>query len=174
MTDERQGNELWDALHALPRGAGVIVRHYALSPAARKAMFARIRSVARARGLMLILAGPPQLARAWHADGFHGRRPGHAYPELLHTAPAHDLPELRNAARNGAGLVLLSPVHATRSHPGATPLGPLRFGMIARQTQLKVVALGGMNARRARAIRTLNSYGWAGIDGLTPAGRIRI
>ena len=173
MTDERQGEALWDAVGALPRGAGVIFRHYSLAPGMRKAMFKRLRAMARARGLILILAGSPRLARAWQADGFHGRDPGQAFPELLHTAPTHDVAELLAAMRSGAGLAILSPVYATRSHPGAQTLGPLRFGLIARQSRIKIAALGGMNARRARSLKALRAYGWAGIDGLTPGARIR-
>jgi len=166
MTDERQGEGLWPALHDLPRGSGVIFRHHALAPDARRALFDRVRRVARARGLVLLLAGPPALARGWRADGFHGRRLGTAYPELCHSAPAHDARELVEAQRSGADLVLLSPVHATRSHPGQKPLGRTRFGLLARQSRLPVIALGGMTAPRARTIEALGSQGWAGIDGL--------
>ena len=173
MTDERQGEGLWPALQGLPRGSGVILRHYTLAPAARRALFDRVRRVARARGLVLLLAGPPAQARGWHADGFHGRRPGAAYPELCHSAPAHDARELLEAQRSGADLVLLSPVHATRSHPGQKPLGRVRFGLLARRARLPVIALGGMTAPRARALQALGSGGWAGIDGLAPT-RIRI
>ena len=37
MTDERQGDALWSALERLPRGAGVVFRHYSLPAAARRA-----------------------------------------------------------------------------------------------------------------------------------------
>src|SRR5690606_35566678 len=43
MTDERQGETLWAALDRLPRGAGVIVRHYSLPMRARRRLFARFR-----------------------------------------------------------------------------------------------------------------------------------
>lgn len=175
MTDERQGEALWDAVRALPQGSGIIFRHYSLLPGARQAMFKRLRAITRARRLVLILAGSPRLARAWRADGFHGRDPGQAFPELLHTAPAHDAAEIIAAMRSGAGLAMLSPIYPTRSHPGARTLGALRFGLIARRRpRIKIVALGGMNAARAQSVKMLGAYGWSGIDGLTPAGRFRI
>ncbi|RYD48780.1 MAG: thiamine phosphate synthase, partial [Sphingomonadales bacterium] len=31
MTDERMGDDLWDALKRLPRGSGVIFRHYGVA-----------------------------------------------------------------------------------------------------------------------------------------------
>lgn len=151
MTDERQGHGLWAALERLPRGAGVVFRHYALAPSDRRKLFERVRRVARRRRLFL-LAG-----KGLVADGVHGGR-GRGF----RSASAHGLRELRTAERLGASLVFLSPAFPTRSHPGARALGPVRFGLIARQARVPVVALGGMNRRRAR--RLAHIYGWAGID----------
>ena len=158
MTDERQGDGLLDAVARLPAGAGIVFRHYALAEPERRALFDRVRTIARANGLTLLLAGSAARALAWGADGSHGRGRGFG----LRTAPAHDLREIRAAERHGAALVFLSPVFATRSHPGAPPLGPARFTLLARRTDLPMVALGGMDETRARKLR--GAYGWAGID----------
>lgn len=166
MTDERQGDGLLPAVRRLPRGAGIVFRHYRLDPETRRTLFGEVRRLARARGLVLLLAGPAAEARAWGADGSHGRGPGAGF----RTAPAHHHAEIRAAERAGAGLVFLSPVFATRSHPGARPLGPRGFARLARATRLPVVALGGMNATRARRLR--RAYGWAAIDAWgAPSGR---
>ena len=159
MTDERQGDALFGALARLPRGAGVVFRHYSLQPDARRALFDRVRQVARKRRLVLLLGGSERLARAWRADGAHGRD-GQAAG--LRSAAAHDLREIRSAERGGAQLLFVSPVFATRSHPGARALRPIGFARLARQTQLPVVALGGMSAARVRHLR--GAYGWAAID----------
>jgi len=73
MTDQRMGDALWTALGQLPRGSGVIFRHYATRD--RRALFERVRAVARKRRLVLVLAGTPRQAVAWRADGAHGRSP---------------------------------------------------------------------------------------------------
>ena len=39
MTDERLGDGLWAALERLPKGSGVVFRHYGLAPAERRALF---------------------------------------------------------------------------------------------------------------------------------------
>jgi thiamine-phosphate pyrophosphorylase len=152
MTDERQGEGLWRALERLPRGGGVVFRHYALSPAERRRLFERVRRVARRRGLLLLAGGS-----GIRADGIHGGR-----GRGLRSASAHDLRELKAAERSGARLIFLSPAFATRSHPEARALGPARFGLIARQARVPVIALGGVGARNAR--RLPHIYGWAGID----------
>src|SRR5690606_21471926 len=82
---------------------------------------------------------------------------------LLTLASAHDLAELAGAMRRGADAILLSPVFATRSHPGAPTLGPLRFRLLARHSRAPVIALGGMSAATARRLRWPR---WAAIDGL--------
>ena len=53
ITDERQGEELWAALQRLPRGSGIVFRHYGLSPAARETMFLKVQGVARRRRLLV-------------------------------------------------------------------------------------------------------------------------
>ena len=156
FTDERQGEALWAALERLPRGAGVVFRHYKTPD--RAALARRVRTICRRRGLMFVVAGPPSLARAWRADGAHGRFPGTL------TAPAHGMTELVAARRGGARLAFLSPLFATRSHPGGRPLGRLRFGALARRAPLPVAALGGMTARRARQLAALGGSGWGAID----------
>ena len=94
------------------------------------------------------------------ADGVHGgdRHGG------LRSVPVHSLPDLKAAERQGAGFVFISAVFPTRSHPGGRTLGRIRFGMIARQARIPVIALGGVNARNGASLRALGAYGWAGID----------
>ena len=157
MTDERQGDGLLDAVARLPRGAGIVFRHYSLEEVARRDLFARVRVAAPG---MLLLAGPAALAEAWGADGSHGRGPGNG----LRSAPAHSQPEIRAAERDGANLLFLSPVYPTASHPGAPTLGLARFAWLARRTELPVIALGGMNPARGRRLASFGAYGWAGID----------
>jgi thiamine-phosphate pyrophosphorylase len=158
MTDERQGDALFDAVARLPAGAGIVFRHTSLEQVARRDLFARVRA---AHPGLLLLAGSANLARSWGADGSHGAGAG----EGLRTASVHNLAEIRAAEAAGAALVFLSPVFATRSHPDATPLGPEGFATLAAQTRLPVAALGGMDEKRAENLR--GAYGWAGIDAWT-------
>ncbi|TZG26363.1 thiamine phosphate synthase [Sphingomonas montanisoli] len=164
MTDERQGDALFAAVAHMPRGAGVIFRHHATPMAERRILFDRLHALCRRRGVMLLLAGDDANARRWRADGSHHR---HAGPPRIGTAPAHDLRELRAAERSGAALILISPVHATRSHPGAPALGQMRFAALMRATRTPVLALGGMDAKRGRIAIRLGAYGWAAIDAWT-------
>jgi thiamine-phosphate pyrophosphorylase len=160
MTDERQGEALWTTLGRLPPGSGIVFRHYGLNPDARKTVFLRLRRIAKKKRLLVLVAGAQALA----GDGRYGGQKGRPGPGLV-GAPAHNVPEIRAAERSGADFLFLSPVYPTRSHPGAKALGRLRFALLARQTRLPVIALGGMNGRRARGLA--GAYGWAGIDAWT-------
>ncbi|MBC2776302.1 thiamine phosphate synthase [Parasphingopyxis marina] len=168
MTDERQGDRLWPSLARLPRGSGVIVRHHSLPIDDRRRLAARIRRIARARGLIMVMAGDQRLARRVRADGFHHRSRRIGAREMIRTVAAHNPAELRIAEQARADLVFLSPVFATESHRGAKMLGRVRFGLLARRTRISVIALGGMDARRAKGLRGMGIYGWAGIGALTP------
>jgi thiamine-phosphate pyrophosphorylase len=156
MTDERLGDRLFEAIGRLPDGGGIVFRHY--RAAGRRNLFYQVAEAARARNILLLLAGPAEEAEDWGADGSHGRGPGAG----LRTAPAHDLGEIRAAEAGGAAAVFLSPVFATQSHRRAAPLGPQRFAELAAQTQLPVLALGGMDEDRCALLD--GAYGWAGID----------
>ena len=72
--------------------------------------------------------------------------------------------EIAQARRKGADAVMLSPVFPTRSHPGSEVLGPVRFQMLARLCSAPVIALGGMDVAKARAVGWNR---WAAIDGLS-------
>lgn len=152
MTDVRMGKRLIPAVKALPKGAGVIFRHYEMETKARRALLCDVERIARARRLTLVVAGE---------GGKHGRFPGAI------TAPVHSVRERIEAERAGVQLLLVSPVFSTSSHLGAKPLGRVRFAMLIRQSKRPVIALGGMNARRARSLAALGIYGWAGIDAFT-------
>jgi thiamine-phosphate pyrophosphorylase len=155
MTDTRMGEALWPALERLPRGAGVVFRHYGASKADRGALLRRVAAVTRRRGLVLLAAGGLE-----GPDGTHNRRPLRG----LWSRSAHSRRDIVAAKRAGADLVFVSPVFTTRSHPGAPGLGVSRLGLMIRGAGLPVIALGGMDARRARLLASVGIYGWAGID----------
>ena len=169
MTDERQGEGLLPALARLPRGSGIVFRHYGLPPLARRALFEEVRRIALKRRLLLLLAGSPRLATAWKADGAHGHsRYRLASRPLVRTRPVHTVCDIRSACP--ADLLFVSPVFATRSHPGDAALGRLRFGLMIHAASAPIIALGGMTRRRARSLSALGIYGWAAIDALSVAG----
>ena len=162
VSDERVDARLPAALARLPRGSGFVFRHYGLPSRERRDRFRMLARIARRHGHLVVLSGTPREARQWRADGVYGSPArlarGPAMPRLV---TAHSLRELMRANLGRADLVLLSPVFPTRSHPGAPSLGTVRFRLLSALSRAPVVALGGMNAHRARS---LGIRKWAAIQ----------
>ncbi|HEX7129478.1 MAG TPA: 8-oxo-dGTP diphosphatase MutT [Rhodanobacteraceae bacterium] len=79
-------------------------------------------------------------------------------------ASCHDADELERAATIGADFATLSPVRATASHPGASPLGWDRFAELVREARLPVYALGGIGPADLDRARAAGAQGVAGIS----------
>jgi thiamine-phosphate pyrophosphorylase len=163
VTDERQGNRLLPAVEGLPSGAGILFRHYSLALQDRRQLFDSLAALARPRNIMLLVAGEAELAEQWGADGWHGWGGGGG----LHSKSVHDLRELRRAESQGAALLFVSPVFATRSHPGAPFLGPRRFAALVARARRPIIALGGVTPSNAGKLVRLGAHGWAGVDAWT-------
>ena len=172
FSDERAQTGLAELAALLPPGSGIILRHDGLAPGTRWRLLRRLMRTARLRGLIVLLAGPPATARRWGADGIYLRqRDAHRAPRvrrlgLLITMPVHDAREARQACRARADAVFISPLHPTRSHPGAPALGRAAWLRLARLSGAQPIALGGMTAPRARALNRTSdrTTGWAAID----------
>ena len=164
LSDARNDAGLEAALTALPRGSGFVFRHYHLGAEARGARFRELAAVAKASEHLTIAAGDEAAARDWGADGVYGAPERIAAAgNMLKLATAHDGEELAAAGRAGADGVFLSPVFATRSHPAAQPLGIHGFHVLAQQSPVPVIALGGMTKARAAELAWPR---WGAIDGL--------
>jgi len=163
MTDERLP-DLDAAIAGLPRGSGIVLRHYALKPRNRRALFKHVRRKARARRHLLLLADRPAIARQWGADGAHDQSPQRT--RGIRTSAVHSVRERIAARRAGADLIFVSPVYATRSHPGAKALGTLRARQIAGPDWDRTILLGGMTKGRFKKSGRPQAYGWAAIDAL--------
>ena len=163
MTDARNRADRGAVLARLPQGSGVVFRDHELGRADRRALFRRVARLCARRRLVLLVAGPP-IRGDWRAAGRHNSR---RTDRPLRSASVHDARQATRARLDGVDLCFVSPVHPTRSHPGARALGRWRFGRLARLCgDRKTVPLGGMTARRGQRLRGVGGEGWAAIDGL--------
>ena len=165
ISDARNDAALDAVLAGLPRGSGLIFRHYHLAGAKRAARFAALARRARRFGHVAVFSGTMAEARRRGAAGAYGGAERLAKGGRgLRLVTVHSLRELAAAHRARADAVLLSPVFETRSHPGSKVLGPVRFRLIAARSRVPVIALGGMNSLRAKRA---GARKWAAIDGIT-------
>lgn len=168
LTDSRRTTDPLPAIARLPRGHGVIFRHYDFPE--RRALALRVSRFCRARGLLLLVAADLKLARDVGAGGLHlpeklaQRGRPHALPaHWILTVAAHSKAALARAAAIGADAALAGPAFASLSHPGDQGLGPHRFGRMLCDAQIPVFALGGVTPRTLRKLPLHNVAGSAGI-----------
>jgi thiamine-phosphate pyrophosphorylase len=172
MTDETRTPDPEADLRQLTPGTIVIFRHY--DAPNRPELGRKLARLARRSGLYFVVAGDWRLAQQLHADGLHLpqgmiRRRARFAPRgcgLPVSAAAHDEAAARRAVRAGAGAVLLSPVFATRSHPGQKPLGLLPLARVCRASRQPVLALGGIGPVHIRRLLAAGAAGIAGISGV--------
>jgi thiamine-phosphate pyrophosphorylase len=129
------------AVRRLPPGSGVLVLGDL-----RAGSWRRLRALARGRGLTVVREGRP-------------------------ASRVHNVRELRRALLRRTPLVLLSPLFPTRSHPEWAPIPPMRAAALARLGKRRLLALGGMDARKFARVRGLGFQGWAGISAWSPSLR---
>ncbi|MBB3225436.1 8-oxo-dGTP diphosphatase [Luteibacter sp. Sphag1AF] len=159
-------------LAALDRGGRLLqLRLPDVAVSEVRELAADMQPLVRACGAQLLLNGDIEGARALGPGvGVHLRS---AQLESLSARPlpygqlvgasCHDAQELVAAVRTGADFATLSPVHPTRSHPGAPALGWQRFEALAEAAPMPVYALGGMRVEWIDEARRFGAQGVAGI-----------
>ncbi|MDZ4691083.1 thiamine phosphate synthase [Terricaulis sp.] len=164
VTDPERTPDPLAVARRLPRGTAIIYRHFG---APERAQIARnLASIARSRGLVLLIAADPTLAQRVGADGVHWpqvRLPRTRSAGLV-TAAAHDADSLTRAANLGVDACLLAPVLPTNSSSGNAPLGLFRAGQLAQRSAVPVIALGGITADTAKRLAGRGFAGCAGVE----------
>jgi 8-oxo-dGTP diphosphatase len=87
---------------------------------------------------------------------------------LLVGASCHHLGELEHANQIKADFVVVSPVKATRSHPGCAGLGWRQFTFLCNKAAMPVYALGGTGPEDVSRARHCGGQGIAAIRSLWP------
>lgn len=167
MTDDARPFDLIEAVRSLPRGAAVVVR--ARDSKDRSSLAKEIMRAARPRGVLTLIAADARLAIRLRADGVHcpeaeaGRVAAakRALPKAIVTCAAHGREGLVRAARYGADAAILSPMFATRSHPGAAGLTSVRWALLRAGFPGHVIALGGVDADNAQRALSASANGIA-------------
>lgn len=169
LTDPARTPDPVSALSGLPRGSGIIYRHFGAETRHQTAL--DLSAAAKALGLRLLIAADPDLAKAVEADGVH-------WPEArlgqarvwrnrfaIQTASAHSRQAIWRASQLSMDAVLVSSVFPSDSPSAERPLGVTRFRRLVSASPLPVYGLGGVTALSSNRI---SQYaGLSGISGFT-------
>jgi thiamine-phosphate diphosphorylase len=155
-TDRYSGEPFFEACdQALVNGTdAILIREKELTSAKLLALASRLRDITRKHRARLIIHTQADIAHAVDADGVHvastdittipAIRSWLNNPEMSISASCHNAEELAQAQQAGADFAVLAPVFPTRSHPGAPSLGVEAFQTLAAQSDIPVIALGGI------------------------------
>lgn len=154
----------------LPRGSGIIYRHFGAPE--RRVVAHDLAQIAKKQRHLLLIGADPALAAEVGAAGVHlpermvgeARRLTARWPGWWVTAAAHSPLAIRRANTAGADAVLLSTVFPSRSPSAGAPLGVVRLAALARTVDLPVFALGGVNATTAPRLLDTQVSGFAAVD----------
>ncbi len=155
----------------LPVGSGIIYRAFGASDALARAR--DLATIARDRGLRLLIGADADLAAAVGASGVHlperdlARAAGMkaAFPDWVITGAAHGLQAAHQAAASGCDAVLASTVFASASASAGPPMGADAFTAFVAAAPLPVYALGGVNVKTAPELVSSGAAGFAMVDG---------
>ncbi len=157
----------------LPRGAAIVYRHFGAADAVAQAR--RLKAIARARGLMLLIGQDAALAARIGADGVHlPERLAHratalkrAHPGWIVTSAAHSLAAAKASLADAVVLSVALPSQSP-SAAGVRALGPVRLAARVRAAGRPAYALGGINNKTARRLLDAGLVGLAAVEGLAP------
>jgi 8-oxo-dGTP diphosphatase len=130
----------------------------------------RALALAKPYGARVLVNGTPAQVLRYGADGVHltaaALRTARERPCVpVVGASCHDEAELERAAALGVDFVVLGPVSATASHPGAAAMGWEAFARLAADYPLPVYALGGMRHADLAAAWNAGAHGVAMMRG---------
>lgn len=156
----------------LPRGAGVVFRAFGAADAMDQGL--RLRAIADARGLVLLVGADIALAEAIGADGVHlpeRLRDAAAAlradkPNGLITLAAHDEGAVRAGSTADIDALVVSPVFASNSPSAGTPLGVAGLKALIAATDKPVYALGGIRAESVKSLEGMEIVGVAAVEAL--------
>ena len=75
---------------------------------------------------------------------------------------AHSIKQIKIKEQQGVKLIFLSPLFEVKKNKKF--LDPLKFNLLAANTNKKIIALGGINQLNFKKLNLVKSYGFAGIS----------
>ena len=146
----------------LPKSIGIIIRPYDLKYENKN--IKKIINQAKNKSLISLVAGITY--KAPNTDGVHIPRWMYYKPKKtkIVSISFHGLKDTRKCLNLRANLVFVSPIFKTSSHVCSKGIGVVKLGLISRSIKVPVIALGGINDKNIKYLRSLPIYGCAGID----------
>lgn len=175
FTDPRRTPHPEDIAAHLPRGTGVIYRHFGERHAAQRARL--LARIAGDNGLALLIGNDVEMALEVGAHGVHlperaldgAQALRRDHPGLRLTAACHGIDAMAKSAEQSLDAVFVSPVFVSHSASaaGVVPLGVAGARDIALTSPVPVYGLGGINCDTVTRLHDSGLAGVAAVDAFT-------
>ena len=165
VTDPARTPAIKETVGNLPRGIGVIFRHF--GDAVQLSIARDLAGICREQGRPLLVSADPDLANAIGADGVHwpaklARRATRAAG--LASMSVHNVQELRLSRILGMDAILVSTVFPSDSPSARAAIGLERLARVRQSQGPTIYGLGGIDSSNCE--RTAKIAGFAAVSGL--------
>ena len=152
----------------LSKEVAIIFRNYEMEY--NEELILNIKKACQKQGRKFILSNNLKLAIKLDLDGVYfpsfnksiNFNKGNFKKKFIIIGSAHSIKEIKIKERQGVQLIFLSPLFRLKKNNRF--LGPIRFNLLASKTNIKVIALGGINKLNFKKLNLVKSYGFAGIS----------
>lgn len=152
----------------LDHNVAIIYRNY--SNKYDKVLITKIRNFCKANNKRFYLANNIKLAKQLNLDGVYLPSFNKSLnfnnlcvnKNFLKIGSAHSIREMRIKEKQGVRLIFVSPLF--KNQKNNKNLGCIKFNNLTLKTNLKIIALGGINSKNIIRLRQIKPYGFAAIS----------
>jgi len=160
----------------LSKEVAIIFRNYEMEY--NEELILIIKKACQKQGRKFILSNNLKLAIKLDLDGVYfpsfyksiNFNKGNFKKKFIIIGSAHSIKEIKIKEQQGVKLIFLSPLFRVKKNKRF--LGPIKFNLLASKTNIKVIALGGINQLNFKKLNLVKSYGFAGISYFTKQNNI--
>jgi thiamine-phosphate pyrophosphorylase len=157
-----------DDIKSLNKKVALIYRNYSEKPQELKIL--KFRNYCKEKNIKFLISNYLDLAIKFKLDGFYIPSFNKKYIYSLKKKPvnfiiagsAHNAKEIYFKEKQGVQLIFLSPLF--NSKKSNRPLGLYRYNLLANQTKLPTIALGGIEKKNLKLLKLVKTKGFASIS----------
>ena len=155
-------------IRKLPKKVAIIFRNYEVKYS--EELILNIKRACQIQGRKFFLSNNLKLAIKLNLDGVYfpsfnkdiNFNKNNLKKKFIIIGSAHSVKEIKIKEKQGVKLIFLSPLF--KVNKSKKFLGPIKFNLLAAKTNIKVIALGGINQLNFKKLNLVKSYGFAGIS----------
>ena len=155
-------------IRKLPKKVAIIFRNYETEY--DEGLILNIKRACQKQGRNFFLSNNLKLAIKLNLDGVYfpsfnksiNFNKSNFKKNFIIIGSAHSVQEIKIKEQQGVKLIFLSPIF--KINKSKKFLGPIRFNLLAAKTNVRVIALGGINQLNVNKLNLLKNYGFAGIS----------